>query len=246
MMFFSLIFSAIQAQSVLDYKTGDLAPPAQISLYYNNREVNGYVIMSDKEPFILADSIKSLFNFNDDLNDDTKRYMVNGYAVDTYYYGNNLYLDLIDFADALGLVPKITSDGKGVIFISKSASQYTPPPYETPPVRVSVNNKTSGYNSDPINNNSYIYNVSLTNTSQSNIAVNHFNFLLIGSSGHVYVSVKNIAYDSIYWSNGTPDTIILSPSTTYNLNLTFDLPENDSPKQLVIVKNQKTIGITDL
>lgn len=232
-----LVFSQPQ---ILNNNTSTLAPPVKTNLYYNNQEESGYIFQSNGEPFLLVDSAKSLFNFNDMQSTDGGQYLVNGRGVDTYYYGNNLYLDLNDLCCAIGIIPRYSNNG--VIFVSAHDTSYTLANLQNPQITLTVKNIASGNNQDPINNMSWIYTVSLTNQTNSLVAINHFNVILLGESGNKYVSVKDVSYGVVWGGNDTPDMLMLDPGREHVINYTFDLPDNDRPKTLIIFKNQVVLG----
>lgn len=233
------------SENILDNKTGALSPPVPVKLFYNNFEANGYLISGYNELFVSIDALRTLFNFSDSTNTDSGSYLVNGNAVDTYYYANHLYLDLTDFCNAMRVTPRVTNDKTGVIFVARPVVQTTTTTLpNNPPVSVVIQNQTVGDTSNPINSSSYIFTVALTNQSSSPISLNHFNFIVQGQSGQKYVSVKTMGYAVVYGGNDTDDTVVLDPGQVHIINLTFDLPGNDNPRNFIVMKDMKIIGMT--
>jgi len=230
--------------------------PTRVNLYYNNRAGTGYVFFVNGEPYLLIDSIMNMFPNAPEITTQEGSAIssgsgqvttqsggavsVNGSSVSTYYYGNNCYLNILAYCTATGLIPEYSKGG--IIFLSKGEAKFTIPSDSNMPINVYINNITSGNNSDPINNTSYIIEVRLTNTTDQNIVLNHLNFIVVGNSGKAYVSVKNMGYTVVFGSNDTPDTLILEPRQQHGVRLTFDLPEDDSPKNFVIIQGQKVLG----
>lgn len=230
--------------------------PNRVNLYYNNRAGTGYVFFVNGEPYLLIDSIINMFPNAPEITTQEGSaissgsgqvttqsggaVIVNGSSVSTYYYGNNCYLNILAYCTATGLIPKYSKGG--IIFLSTGEAKFSIPSDSNMPINVYINNITSGNNSDPINNTSYIIEVGLTNTTDQNIVLNHLNFIVVGNSGKAYVSVKNMGYTVVFGSNDTPDTLILDPRQQHVLRLTFDLPEDDSPKNFVIIQGRKVLG----
>jgi hypothetical protein len=187
-----------------------------------------------------------MFSFNDMYDTDQGSYMVNGRGVDTYYYANHLFLDINQFCNASGLTYHFVNNGAAMVFLSTSQQLAAQPGSAASPVRVVINGATTGSNPDPINNCSYIYTVGLTNTTGTMITVNHFNFLVIGASGARYTSVKNMGYVVVFGDNDTPDVLSLDPGQGHSVTLTFDLPENDTPRRLVILQGQSVLGSAEV
>jgi len=243
----ALLTSGAAAQQGLStpqtYDGPSLSQPTQVNMIYNNQMKTGYMIQSNNEVYVSVDSIKSLFNFNDTLDTTDGRYLVNGRAIDTYYFWNRMYLDLADFCGAVGLMPKITT--AGIVFLSLHQSDAGT--YQAPQSSVSlqIKGRASGNCPDPVNNMAYIFEVGMTNTTRQMIVLNHFNFILVGSSGQKYVSIKQMSYGVVYGGNDTPDSVFLDPGNQHVLNLTFDLPATDSPQRLIILQNQQVIGSVD-
>lgn len=235
---------AALSQAQLQNPSGELAPPAPVNLYYNNQEVPGYIFQVNGEPFVLIDSLKELFHYDDMMDSDSGNYMVNNRAVDKYYYGNNLYLDVVDFSSAVNVRPRIS--GSSIIFVPLNLSPPPSPQVSTPRISVSITGCTVGDNPDPVNNKSYLYTVSLTNQSSTPIPLNHFNFVVLSNGGHWYVSVKDMVYVVVFGENDTPDTLTLDPLRKHVITLTFDLPDTELPKTFIVQRNQKILGSASL
>jgi len=214
--------------------------PAQITLCYNGQTAQGWVYLVNGEPYVSVGSLKSLFQYNDMTDTGSGRYLVNSCAVDQYYYMGYLYLDLLDFCNALGLKAQLSPDRKSVTFQSRQAQASSQALQQV--VNITIKNATTGTNPDPVNSSTYIYKIGLTNTSNELISLNHFNFQLVGSSGTTYISLKYMNYYSIYGGNDTPDTLGLDPNQEHVLDITFNLPPGDSPAKLLVMKNQQVIG----
>lgn len=214
--------------------------PAQVTLSYNGQTARGWVYLVNGEPYVSVGSLKSLFQYNDMIDSGSSGYLVNSCAVDQYYYMGYLYLDLLDFCNALGLRAQLSSDRKSVTFQPRQAQASSQALQQG--VNISIKNATTGTNADPVNSSTCIYKIGLTNTSNELISLNHFNFQLIGTSGTTYISLKYMNYYLIYGGNDTPDTLSLDPNQEHVLDITFNLPPDDSPARLVIMKNQQVIG----
>jgi len=230
--------------------------PNQVNLYYNNRAGIGYIFYNNSEPYILIDSIVNMFPSGPEITTQEGSaissgsgqvptqsggsVIVNGNTVDLYYYRSKCYLNLLSYCTAAGLIPKYTQGG--IIFLARSDVKFTIPSASSMPINVSINNITSGNNSDPINNTSYLLEVGLTNTTNQNITLSHLNFIVVGNSGRAYVSVKNMTYTVVFGNNDTPDNITLDPKQQHMIQLTFDLPEDDTPKNFIILQGQKVLG----
>jgi len=230
--------------------------PNKVNLYYNNRAGTGYAFFMNGEPYLLIDSILNMFPNAPEITTQEGSAIgpesgqvttqsggavsVNGSSVSVYYYGNNCYLNILGYCTATGIIPKYSKGG--IIFLSTSEAKFTIPTDSNMPINVYVNNITSGNNSDPINNISYIIEAGLTNNTNQNIVLNHLNFIVVGNSGKAYVSVKDMGYTVVFGSNDTPDTLMLDPRQQHVVRLIFDLPDNDSPKNFVIIQGQKVLG----
>lgn len=210
--------------------------PAQVSLSYNGQTARGWVYLVNGEPYVSVGTLKSLFQFNDMIDSGSGGYLVNSCAVDQYYYMGYLYLDLLDFCNALGLRAQFSPDRKAVTFQIRQAQA------SSQAVNISIKNVTTGTNPDPVNSSTCICKIGLTNVTTDLISLNHFNFQLIGTSGTTYISLKYMNYYSIYGGNDTPDTLALDPNQEHVLDITFNMPPDDSPARLVIIKNQQVIG----
>ncbi|MDQ7823421.1 MAG: hypothetical protein RDV48_11545 [Candidatus Eremiobacteraeota bacterium] len=234
------------SQSILDNNGSVLAKPISMNLFYNNRRAFGYMFWSGGDAFISSDAARTLFSFSDSNQGDTGEYMVNGRGVNTYYYGNNLYLDVNDLCEALGLRASFTNDMRSVIFLSIAPppSQYSAP--QEPKVRVAIVTSTNGNNQDPVNNMSWVYTVSLTNITSKMIVLNHYNFIVLSESGNRFVSVKDMSYSVVYSQNDTPDAVMLDPGQPHQLNLIFDLPDGDSPKTFEVIQGAQVLGSVSL
>jgi len=221
---------------------GTLLRPLRINLYYDNRETPGYLLRAEKQLYLLVDSAQQLFQFNDSLEPQTGRYLVNGSPVGKYYFGDNLYLNMLDLSDALGLAPTMLKDGTGVIFLRKEGPQAGPSAPEKPTVAMEIKDRVTGKTTDPVNNNSHVYVVGLTNRSSSPLPLNHFNFALLSRKGFNYVSVRNIQYVVVAGDNDTADTLVLDPGHEHVVTLTFELPDDDVPGMLIVRRNKEILG----
>lgn len=241
---FLLLSSSIQAQYDPNSIQNQLGSPIKVNLYYNNQSQDGYILYLNDMAFLSINSAKNLLNFNDKLNTVNGTYDVNGKIVGKFYYGNTLYLNLLDFASAVGLSPRYTSDKLGIIFLKSKQSANTMQKKNFVPQCISMNiiSQRKGLSSDPVNNISYTFNMSLVNRSQNNIALNHFNFILIGMKGQKYVSIKSMGYVIVFGENDTPDILTLDPFQEHIVNVTFEVPDWELPRTIIIQKNENTLG----
>jgi hypothetical protein len=240
----NIAFLVILAAMLLSVSGASQVPnpvdrPVQVNLTYNNQTARGSLFMVNNEPYVSVEALKSLFRYNDMLDSGSGIYLVNGCAVDKYYYLNYMYLDLVDFCNVLGLRPQISDDRKGVTFSPRKAVTAQSSDQS---IRISIKNTTTGTNPDPVNSRTYIFKLGLTNVTTALTNLNHFNFQLVGNSGVTYISLKYMNYYSIYGGNDTPDALNLDPEQEHVLDISFNLPPSDSPAMLVIQKNQQVLG----
>jgi len=230
--------------------------PNRVNMFYNNKSCVGYVFFNNSEPYILIDSIINLFPNGPEITTQEGSAIssgmgqvptqsggsisVNGSVVDVYYYRSKCYINLLSYCAAVGLIPKYAQGT--LIFLTKGDVKFNIPAASSMPVNVSVGSITSGSNSDPVNNTSYIMEVSLTNTTGQSISLTHLNFIVVGNSGKAYVSVKDMGYTVVFGGNDTPDRLVLDPNQAHSIRLTFDLPDDDSPKNFVIMQGQRVLG----
>ncbi len=113
-------------------------------------------------------------------------------------------------------------------------------------LRITLKSRTSGTTSDPANNNSLILTVELLNQKAEPIRLDHRHFILQCESGRRFVSVKYRTRSRFYGDWGTPDVIVLQPSQAQEVNLTFNLPGQETPVSLLIQGRRGVSGRLEL